>query len=90
MSIIVEIGQNIVFLRKQAGVTQEWLALEANISVSHLRLIEKGEANPTIKTLCRIAEALHAPFNAVAAVSESSAAEESVPAADCMGEKRFV
>ena len=46
MSIFVEIGTTIVSLRKEKGLTQEQLALECEISVSYLRRIEHGEANP--------------------------------------------
>ena len=56
MSIFVEIGTTIVSLRK--GLTQEQLALECEISVSYLRRIEHGEANPTIHALWRLAEVL--------------------------------
>lgn len=58
MSIFVEIGTTIVSLRKEKGLTQEQLALECEISVSYLRRIERGEANPTIHALWRLAEVL--------------------------------
>ena len=58
MSIFVEIGTTIVSLRKEKGLTQEQLALECEISVSYLRRIEHGEANPTIHARWRLAEVL--------------------------------
>ena len=58
MSIYEEIGETIVYLRKNKGLTQENLALETGISVSYLRLIEHGSANPTINELWKIAEVL--------------------------------
>jgi len=58
MLIYDEIGDRIVHLRKQRGYTQEYLALECQISVSYLRRIEHGDANPTINALWRIAEVL--------------------------------
>ena len=67
MRILDEIGESIVALRKQKGWTQERLALNSGISSSYLRLIEHGEANPTIKELTRIAAVLdielHNPFD---------------------------
>ena len=48
----------IVSLRKEKGLTQEQLALECEISVSYLRRIEHGQANPTIHALWRLAEVL--------------------------------
>ena len=63
MSISVEIGLNIVSLRKERGITQEKLALNADMSVSYLRHIEHGFANPSLKTLHRIADALEVPID---------------------------
>ena len=69
MFITAEIGRNVVFLRNQIGLTQERLALAAEISVSNLRRVEQRTANPTVKTLSRIADALGVPFNAVASAN---------------------
>ena len=48
----VEIGRIIVVLRERKGLTQEKLALEAEMSVIYLRRIERGRANPTLRALC--------------------------------------
>lgn len=58
MSIFQEIGNTIVSLHKAKGLTQEALALECEISVSYMRLMEHGKANPTINELWRNAEVL--------------------------------
>lgn len=58
MSNAVEIGRNIVVLRKARHLTQEQLALRAGMSVSFLRSIEHGQANPSLKSLERLAEIL--------------------------------
>lgn len=42
----VEIGRIIVVLRERKGLTQEKLALEAEMSVTYLRRIEHGRAKP--------------------------------------------
>ena len=72
VSIYEEIGETIVYLRKIKGITQENLALETGISVSYLRLIEHGNANPTINELWKIAEILEVelrnPFDVAVAV----------------------
>ena len=47
----VEIGRIIVVLRERKGLTQEKLALEAEMSVIYLRRIERGRANPTLRAL---------------------------------------
>lgn len=58
MSMYDDIGRAIIFLRKQRGFTQERLALECCISVSYLRRVEHGTANPTIRLLSRISSVL--------------------------------
>ena len=58
MTTMIEIGQNLREYRIGKGYTQERLANEAGTSASHLRLIEKGEGNPTFKTLRKLAKVL--------------------------------
>ena len=50
----VEIGRISVVLRERKGLTQEKLALEAEMSVIYLRRIERGRANPTLRALDRV------------------------------------
>lgn len=53
-----EVGRNIVTLRKARRITQEQLALQSDVSVSRLREIEHGVANPSIDYLETIAKTL--------------------------------
>ena len=62
MSINEDIGKAIVYIRKQKGLSQEYLALECDMRVSYLRRIEHGTANPTINELSCIANVLEADF----------------------------
>ena len=62
MSIHNDIGDNIIEIRKSKNLTQEKLALESEISLSYLRLIEHGKANPTINELLKISHALNFDF----------------------------
>ena len=59
MSVFDEIAETIITTRKRKSFTQEKLALECEISVSYLRLIEHGAANPTINELSKIAKTLN-------------------------------
>lgn len=52
------IGAEIQRLRKQRGMTLDQLSLRAGVSKSVLSQIERDQTNPTLVTLCRIAEAL--------------------------------
>ncbi|MBN8607579.1 MAG: helix-turn-helix transcriptional regulator [Caulobacterales bacterium] len=49
---------NVLRLREARGLTQEQLAVDAGLDVTYLREIEKGEANPTVKKIAGLAEAL--------------------------------
>ena len=63
MTTLKDIGQNLREYRIQKGYTQERLANEVGTSASHLRLIEKGEGNPTFKTIGVLAKALEVSLN---------------------------
>lgn len=82
-----QIGNNIRALRKAKGLSQEQLALRADINASYLGQVERGEKNPTIDVLNKIADALHTPLEAVVHLrsenqSAPHTAEESAPYAD--------
>lgn len=51
-------GLVIMELRQKKGLTQEVVSGLANISRSHLAMIESGRISPKVDTLWRIAEAL--------------------------------
>ncbi len=55
-------GERVRFFRKQRGVSQEWLALEAEINVSFMGHIERGMQKPTIDTIDKILEALDVEY----------------------------
>jgi len=52
------IGSNIKRLRKSRKLTQEKFSESIQIEKARLSRIENGKANPTVKTLVRIADAL--------------------------------
>lgn len=52
-------GKHIGFLRKQKGLTQEELANDADIPLSQIGRIERGEVNTTISTVYVLAKALN-------------------------------
>jgi len=60
MTAIRQLGFSLRQLRKELGYSQEQLANEAFVSVSYLRSIEHGAANPTIKIIYKIAFPLQA------------------------------
>jgi len=53
-----EFGKNLQKIRRQAKLTQENLANDADIPLSQIGRIERGEINTTISTLRVLAKAL--------------------------------
>lgn len=53
-----DVGQRVKTLRLKKGLTQVELARRANIGRVKLVLLEGGEENITLQTLCKIAQAL--------------------------------
>ena len=53
-----EFGSHVRALRIREGCSQEGFAQEAGIDRSYYGRIERGEANPTLKNIAAIAEAL--------------------------------
>jgi len=52
------VGANVRRARQKAGLTQEQVALQADIDLTYMGGIERGRRNPTVIVLVRIAEAL--------------------------------
>lgn len=56
---IIKLGLRIRKIREEStGLSQDKLALEVDLSENQIRRIEKGQTNPTVKTLLKIAKAL--------------------------------
>lgn len=53
-----QIATNIRELRKQKGITQEKLALRANLNRAYVGYIERGERKPSVDTLAKLAKVL--------------------------------
>ena len=54
----LRIGLNILYYRKQKGITQQKLAEMTSYSKNHIQKIETAMASPSVETLLDIAEAL--------------------------------
>jgi len=55
------VARNIRRLRVERGLSQEGLALEAEVDRSYMSRLERGIENPTVAVLDKIAKALKAP-----------------------------
>ena len=58
----VVFGRNVRRARRQAELTQEQLAFEAEIDLTYLGGIERGKRNPSLLVMARIADALSVPL----------------------------
>lgn len=58
IDFILKFGKNLRRIRKNNNMSQETLAIKAETSRSQIARIERGEINPTITTVKRIAEVL--------------------------------
>lgn len=58
MDVVQLLGVNVRHHRKQKGMTQEQLALEAGMERSYVSDLERGTRNPSVQALGRLAEAL--------------------------------
>jgi len=56
-----KLGINIRKLRKEKGMSQEKLAIEAGIERSYMGAIERGERNPSYDKIVSIAKSLKIP-----------------------------
>ena len=58
INIQLLLGNRIRQLRLAKGLSQEALAFQCSCYASHIGQIERGEGNPSLDTLCRIADGL--------------------------------
>lgn len=70
------IGDMIAKVRKEKGVTKTELARVTDINIGHLTHIEKGERNPSHKTLKNICKALDIPFQQLMYTYDKTISEE--------------
>lgn len=57
----IEFGRHLAALRRQAGWSQESLALESGLARSYLGGVERGQRNISLMNICRLASALSVP-----------------------------
>jgi len=56
--ILQKFGDKLQKIRKSQGVSQEELAAKLSMHRTYVGMIERGERNPTVRTLYKIAKAL--------------------------------
>ncbi len=56
--ILEKFGAKMQKVRKSKGISQEQLASQLSMHRTYVGMVERGERNPTIRTLYKIAKAL--------------------------------
>jgi len=64
-SSLIQLGENIRSIREKIGVSQEDLALEAGLDRTYVGGVERGERNPTVLSLLKIAKALRVDLTVI-------------------------
>lgn len=72
-------------LRKQAGLTQEQLGFEAELERNYISMLERGERQPTLTTLIKLAKPLRRRASQIVAMVEAEAAKSK---ADSSGDSK--
>lgn len=65
-------GQVLRAVRKEVGLTQEELALTADIDRTFVSMIERGERQPTVRVIFRLAAALRVSPSQLILLTEQS------------------
>lgn len=73
MDPAVIFGEVLRRLRKEAGLSQEQLAFEAEIERNFVSLIERGVNQPTIRVIFKLAKALNTQPSTMLALVEQEA-----------------
>ena len=65
-------------LREEAGMTQEALGEAAGLSGAYVSEIERGNANPTLLTIQKLAKGLNVPFAVLADFRNPDISEDEI------------
>ena len=66
------LGERVLMLRHEAGLSQEALAKRSRLTRQHLQKLEAGTANPTLETLLNLAKAIgQAPSDLLKAAEQT-------------------
>jgi transcriptional regulator with XRE-family HTH domain len=68
----MHIGEAIKKIRKEQKVSQEKLALDAELSRRYIYLLESGKSSPTFDTLEKIADVLNVKVSEIVSLTENS------------------
>lgn len=80
MDFAIIFGRVLRELRKKAGLTQEQLGFEAELERNYISMLERGERQPTLTTLMKLAAPLGCKASHLVTLVESSTGDLPPPA----------
>lgn len=72
MNLAITFGQVLRDQRKQVGLTQEQLGFEAGLERNYISMLERGERQPTLSTLVKLAKPLRKRASQLVALVEAA------------------
>jgi len=72
LDLAITFGRVLRDLRKQAGLTQEQLGFEAELERNYISMLERGERQPTLTTLIKLARPLRRKASYLVALVETA------------------
>ncbi len=68
--VAIAFGKTLRRLRKQAGLTQEQLAFEAEMQRVYISILELGQQQPSLNTIIKLAKGLNCTASEIIALTE--------------------
>jgi transcriptional regulator with XRE-family HTH domain len=72
LDLAIAFGRVLRDLRKQAGLTQEQLGFEAELERNYISMLERGERQPTLTSLMKLAKPLGIKTSHLVALVEAA------------------
>lgn len=79
MTLAITFGRVLRELRKKAKLTQEQLGFEAELERNYISMLERGERQPTLSTLMKLAPPLQCTASQLVALVEFAVDITSTP-----------
>jgi len=76
LDLAITFGQVLRDLRKRVGLTQEQLGFEAELERNYISMLERGERQPTLTTLMKLARPLNRKASQLVALVEAAIVSE--------------
>lgn len=59
----MNVNESIIYYRNKRNLSQNEVASQAGINLKHYQAIERGDQQPRLRTLAKIVDVIHIPFD---------------------------